>query len=350
MQKLYRDFVNHSEIFSGEIYSKSKCMELERQIHQNIIKNLLIDENENTTEILSDRIWQKNNKTFVVCLVDEFSTCSNVGLPVQELFDKDTIVITDNVTLKQTDYKIINLPKSFFGIYAYTPDIVEFNPTRLINLPINRMDPLREVILFDFLIKTDNIFFNFNCMTHNKNETFETNFQVLGPAAQDRYIEQFNKIKDKMPMKNHNMNFEQTMYSSYVNAIVETYSAPDIVALSEKTFRALQTPSPWTLYSGIGAINYLKSLGFDVLDDIIDHGYNAYFSDNVFSPESKSRVTHFVDSTIKNAENLSKMSHDALSTRCLDAAVHNQNLLKLFKNNWCSDFDQWCNNLDKYVS
>ena len=51
----------------------------------------------------------------------------------------------------------------------------------------------------------------------------------------------------------------------------------DHVVFSEKLFRALQLPRPWMLFCSPQSVKLLKSYGFDVLDDYVDHGYDEEF-------------------------------------------------------------------------
>jgi hypothetical protein len=328
---------NPEEIYQGEIFRKSRCIDLEHQVLtfiQNQIKKLKYSSlDQNGTK------WEKQNKSVIVRLVDDITTCSSFGKSTSNLFDKNTIVLTDNKVTVDTEYQVIKLPDSFFGIYYYRPIKYSFNPKKLVNLSINRMDPLRLIIFMDFLLKTDNLYCNFNCISNSPDETVEDVFNVLGPDIVSRYQVKFSEIINQMPLKNHSMTLEQSMQSSFVNAVIETYSGNNVIALSEKIFRALQTPAPWTVYSGRGTVNFLKNMGFDVLDDIIDHSYNC--CDFSAPLETTGSAITFVNATIENSIAVSKISTQYLIDRCRTAAEHNQAVLKKMRQQWPIDLAQW---------
>lgn len=110
------------------------------------------------------------------------------------------------------------------------------------------------------------------------------------------------------------------------------------MAFSEKIFRALQTPMPWTVYSATGAVEYLKSLNFDVLEDLIDHGYNAIHQD---SPYGLAKIAGFVDSSLRNVTRLQNLDIEQIKQRCCQAAIHNQSVLAQMRSQWPKDFAQW---------
>ena len=70
---------------------------------------------------------------------------------------------------------------------------------------------------------------------------------------------------------------EQVIMETNVSLILETFMNEDHVVFSEKLFRALQLPRPWMLFCSPQSVKLLKSYGFDVLDDYVDHGYDEEF-------------------------------------------------------------------------
>jgi len=104
------------------------------------------------------------------------------------------------------------------------------------------------------------------------------------------------------------------------------------VALSEKTFRALVTPRLWTLYSGKHSVAYLRSLGFDVMDDLIDHNSYDTLSHN------QDKVTEFIAASNPMVK---RFDWQDIENRCNQAAEHNQNILSQFKQQWPDDFATW---------
>jgi hypothetical protein len=50
---------------------------------------------------------------------------------------------------------------------------------------------------------------------------------------------------------------------------------PGLVRLTEKTLKALGSGLPFVVFGNAGVIEGLRALGFDVFDDLLDHGYDA---------------------------------------------------------------------------
>jgi hypothetical protein len=130
------------------------------------------------------------------------------------------------------------------------------------------------------------------------------------------------------------MNMEQSHVSGWLNVIVETYLGEMNVALSEKIFRALCTPVPWIMMGPRLAVDYLKQLGFDVLDDLVDH--DLYDSKSI---RSKAQIMpELITATVQD---LKKQDFNALQQRCLDAANNNQAVLLALKQRWPQEFADW---------
>ncbi len=345
---------------AGDIFQKSQCINLENSL-MNFFQNNLIMLGYDSIEP-SRKIWQRGNKTVVVCLVDDVISCaSDYDKSISNLFDSNTVVITDNKINAPTEYKVLNLPDSFFGIYHYKPDNFKFDPIKLVNLSVNRVDPIRQLILLELIAQTKNhddyfndIHVNFNCFAHGtlstKNQfidNFKNTWDILFSDVLIPYQSIVNNIAELMPIKNHNLTLEESSMSACVNMVIETYSGNDVVALSEKTFRALVTPSPWTVYSGRHTVGLLKSLGFDVLDDIVDHTYSHKTYNESIGPASKSK--DYVIQSLVNADRV-KDNRSVIGERCLHAAEKNQQLLFKMRQAWPADFATWWSNNVQYVA
>jgi len=342
----------------GEIFQKSQCTNLENSL-MNFFQNTLTMLGYNSIEP-SKKIWRREDKTVVVCLVDDIISCAtDYSKSISNLFDSNTTVITDNKINAPTDYQVLNLPNSFFGIYYYKPANGQFSPIKKVNLSINRVDPIRQLILLELIAQTKNqsnyfndIHVNFNCFSHGRLVTknqlidnFKNTWSMLFSDILKPYQQIVNDISDLMPIKNHNLTLEESMMSAYVNMVIETYSGNDVIALSEKTFRALLTPSPWTVYSGRHTVGLLTSLGFDVLDDIVDHSYSNKSYSETIGLVSKS--TDYVLQSLINADRVKLESN--LHKRCVKATEKNQKLLFEMRQQWPVDFSQWWSNNIKYV-
>jgi hypothetical protein len=150
----------------------------------------------------------------------------------------------------------------------------------------------------------------------------------------------FVKLAQLMPLKNYAFDHDQTYVSSWLNITVETYSSDNVVSISEKIFRCLVTPAPWIAYSGRYTIARLRSLGFDVLDNVVDHSYDCVI-------EAHHKIPSFVDTARTTITALKTHDQSQLTARCQAAATHNQQQLAKMKSAWHTDFDVWLTNTIK---
>jgi hypothetical protein len=138
-----------------------------------------------------------------------------------------------------------------------------------------------------------------------------------------------------MPIRNYEIDHDEIFNRSYVNIVSETYSSDNNIALSEKIFRALVTPAPWTVLSGRYTVAYLTSLGFDTLSDLVDH--NHY--DRLIEFQEKPRI--FVWKSLEVVKAAKSKNLAVLQDRCQRAATHNQTVLASMAAQWPNDFAQW---------
>ena len=332
------------EIFSGEIWKKSRCLEHEHHVNQRMFDLLLSQGFEKTDHF---RIWKKNYQTVIVCLVDDIRSCSSdyhVDLPY--LFDKNTIVITDNYLTCPSMFPVINVPASFFGIYHYAPDPQIWQPDRDFSFQINRIDTRRFKLMVDLCWRShaDLGYINFNCEDRvntkfSATQVFEQFLPSLGPNEQ-KYMPAYERIRNQVPVKNYDVEFDSVPYRSWLNIVVETYSSDTVISVSEKIFRALITPAPWTVYSGRYTVARLESLGFDCMSDMIDH--NHY--DRLKEVENKIPVFNW--KSLEIAKHLKELGEDRVRYRCLQASLTNQRLLAEFQRTREQDFDRWLSKLE----
>jgi hypothetical protein len=344
------------QIHSGEIFVASKCMS-----HEHALANFLhsvLDQQGYICQTDSKRIWKKHTHQVIVVLTDDFGVVrDNFELVPADWFDSNTTVITDNYMPHQTNYQICKLPNSYYGVFDYSPANQNFDPQHRFNLCINRMDHQRIVILLEALTQCKDMMsqdlVNFNGRNpSNSNETskelqlnFEKYFDQLDPTLQQLYFSLI-EIKNNLPLRNHSISIEQAHVSAYVNLVVETYAGNASIAFSEKIFRALVTPAPWTVFSAQGAVGYLKNLGFDVLDDLVDHSYDTVVQE---WPHGVNKIKCWVESSLNTYNLLKNIPLDQLQARCLQAAAHNQNLLTIFRAQWPVDFADWLKSTIKFL-
>jgi len=333
------------QIHQGEIFEKSQCMTHEHALAR--FFSSILEMLEYTTTDPVRRKWQRKNKTVVVCLADDFNICSqDIRISPREWFDKNTIVITDNYITRDTQYCVYQLPTSYFGVFSYTPALQDFNPQQGLNFSVNRLDYQRELLLLEFLKQVNRDYYiNFNAWDlngpNNTAQDCSANFLKYWKDLSNRHPHLDALAKETsqhLPIKNHSMTIEQVHASAYINMVVETYAGNTTITFSEKIFRALCTPAPWTLFACKGSVDYLKKLGFDVLDDLIDHSYNQISQD---PPNGIVKIQAFITASVAHAEKLKTLDLTTLQMRCKKAAQHNQSRLASMRANWANDFANW---------
>lgn len=342
-------------IHTREIWTKTSCLHKETDVNHTIRSKL---ENLGYIPSPNDCDRHTNQKQTVInCIVDDWRSRSNeYHDDTPYLFDKNTIILTDNQVLCPTQYKIYQLPKSFFGIYSYEPENNFWNPTRDFCFSVNRIDQARLKLMLELAwrVHLDRGWVNFNCelrysdgtgplLTHTRN-AFEYMWSELDTHSKSIYEPSFKLLAPQMPLKNYEMSHEIAHISSFLNIVVETYHGDNNIALSEKIFRALVTPVPWTVYSGRYTVAYLESMGFDCLSDIINH--NHY--DRLKNVENKINI--FIWKSLDTAKQLKQQNFESLQARCKEAATHNQELLKRMAKQWPDDFNQWLKNLSNQLN
>lgn len=350
------DLYHH--IYNGEIFQKTCCIEQENNL-VDFFRNTLTNLGYHSVDS-SRKVWQRGDRTVVVCLVDDVSTCSEsvVSLTPYQ-FDASTVVITDNRINCPTQYRVLQLPSSFFGIYSYTPELSEWTPEKRFGLSVNRIDQKRLLLLLELAFymprvsddkiladfEYDNV--NFNCWSWTGDNTtadglrdnFVRLYAELPDDQQEHYRDFYNELLKKMPIKNYIDSPELIMTKNWLNLIVETYSGPETVALSEKIFRALVTPAPWAALSGRYSVAYLTELGFDVLDDLVDHRYDYCETSSTEIVDNK--IVDIMNVAKDTVARLQQQDLAKLQARCKQAAQHNQALLATMKQQWPRDFAAW---------
>jgi hypothetical protein len=347
----------YHQIYQGEIFQKSQCIWHENTLMNFFRSNLLSLGYKPLSD--NNKVYQRGTRQVVICLVDDFSTCStnhNTSLPY--LFDKDTVVITDNYITVPTQYQVCQLPPSFFGIYNHTPSDAKWNPDRRFNFSVNRLDTKRMLVLLEIWNRVmlmaadgftvDNLdYINFNCWAWSGDngsvsglkENFTQQWQQLELHYQEVYQHVYEDLLPHMPFCNHDLDHKQSHLQAWANIVIETYSSDTTVALSEKTFRALCLPVPWIVYAGKHTVAYLHSLGFDILHDAISHEYDGMIVNKTAAYGDK--MVDFIFEGHDAVEKFKAMPWPELSQRCEQAAQHNQTLLAQMQSNWPIDFANW---------
>lgn len=354
----FENLIDSKNPLGGEAYTKSNYL-FHEQVLMDFFIGLLMNLGYTCCEP-SGRVWTRGSANVIVCLADDaFTFGTNSDTPVGHKISTDTVVITDNSFLGSPKHTILKMPDSYFGIYSYEPEYSDWQPTKRFNFSINRFCEQRLLILLELIHQTggvDNLlaqdYINFNVWNPNGNNeqiehirsNFTTGWGKVNPAYQAIYSQYMEQLTEEIPICNHNFTHNQVHVSAWMNLVVETYAGDTNRTVSEKTFRALVTPAPWTLYACRYTVEMLKTMGFDVLDDIIDHGYNKFLQSNGIQ-----KIQQFVAGSIENQRRLAEMDFDKLKTRCVKAAQHNQQLLAKMRKQFPLDFVSWLPTVIKHI-
>jgi hypothetical protein len=275
--------------------------------------------------------------------------CQLIDMLSFELFqtnvvNKNKVVITNTIFTDAVfdTIHLEQLPSSFYGIYYHNYDLKIQLPSKSYNCFINRIDPNRQS-WFYLLIKRgilDQGYVSFNLdisrTPYYKKltplEAFEYQFQnfLLN------FKEQHQISKTIVPYCNFSdtSDLSTVIMDSKFSIVLETFFNDNRgITYSEKIFRCLQLPRPWVLYGQQHAVHYLRLMGFDVLDDLIDHNYYDV-----------------VDFEINRQHKILNLSEDLCNyditkhyDRLIEAAQHNQNLLLNFSAAADKDFEDALN-------
>jgi hypothetical protein len=336
-----------SMIHNGEIWLKSQCWPQEEQLVGDIYTCLKKHNYQNINPFSHTRsCWQRGNQKVVVSLVDDLWDCAtDRSQDTPYLFDRNTTVVTDNFLNCPSIYRLYQTPQSFYGIYSYTPANLDWTPDRDYTFAVNRLDFKRMQVLLQLYqnLGFDSGYVNFNCLLGRHILTPEHRRQSFIEQVNKHSVEQQEttallKLANQMPIKNHNLEHDGAYNQSWLNIIVETYSSDNVISTSEKIFRCLVTPVPWIAYAGRYTISKLRELGFDVMDDIVDHSYDRLL-------EVQHKMPKLADSAKKTIAYVKNLPWSQAKSRCQAAAFHNQTLLEELSRIWKDNQHVWLQQL-----
>lgn len=326
------------DIFNNQIAVKSGCHDREHQV-LNMIRGVL---HTHHWQRKSEHEWHRGLQRIFLRLVDSITDVIDLDATTPR-----DLIITDNHISRPVNARVIQLPPSWFGIYYHVPQSMTHDETRDYSFLINRVDASRIRLLLA-LHKRRHLhhgWINFNCvLPENWNQhtnliarsNWEKHYMCLGQGVRDAYQGEYQRLAPLMPFRNHALSHDQALQNSKINLVVETYHHDDVIAMGEKIFAAMCVPRPWMLFGGRFSIILLRNLGFDVLDDVIDHSY-----DQLTLVQDK--YNKFVDISIAN-------TLDVPADRLEQAAANNQQRLANLRDQWPRDFSDWLTSLDKTLS
>ena len=93
----------------------------------------------------------------------------------------------------------------------------------------------------------------------------------------DEELNYWNSIKNSLPRKSESrlsqdLTDSPQVTDSYLHLVTETTVIPDVF-VTEKTWKPVAAGVPFLVFGNPGTIGFLKTLGVDTYDDVIDHAY-----------------------------------------------------------------------------
>lgn len=207
-------------------------------------------------------------------------------IPKEDIYSRDSGVILNGCKLVPTQQifkKVVDLPKSLYGIHYIPPKIWDRNIDKEFNCFINRNDPIRQTWFYLLYSKNllDKAYVSYNAVARtnlvdkDRDDYFDKNHRTFLSSFDDIY----DDIKKIIPYKSFEEtgDLRDTILRTKFSIVLETYfERTDSITFSEKTYRVLQTPRPWILFGSTGSVQYLRELGFYVYDDFVDHSYDLH--------------------------------------------------------------------------
>jgi hypothetical protein len=200
---------------------------------------------------------------------------------VGENYRSFDLVITDNII---SNFQYLELWPEYWGSFSYNPHYQNNTPTRLFNCFINRTDTVRQSWFYQ-LVRRKLIYQGFvSFLLDYRKELLPAGIDIQNKLELYQWVfdqgceifaAEHELMKDQVPFQNFSGDLDQVICDSCISLVIETYfDRNDVIAFSEKIFRALQLPRPFLLYCASGAVKSLRDNGFDVYDDIVDHSYD----------------------------------------------------------------------------
>ena len=225
-----------------------------------------------------DRIWSAGCQQKEDAIAQALSE-HNIAHTLVDVIRDDlhTNYATDNQFHSPVEY--INLAPEFWHIYRCPAISENIYPNKHFNVMMNRISGERLMLLY--MLKQAQLFekglIGFNCLYHDRDPDQlqrQANFsRVHEDCGWHQWNELHKELLHEMPLL-LDMDPDTAAMSSDITLVVESYVSDSVIAFSEKIFRALQTPRPWILFCSPGSVDVLRSAGFDVLDDVVDHSYD----------------------------------------------------------------------------
>lgn len=217
-------------------------------------------------------------------------------------------------------------PSSWYGMYAGDVPIEDILTDKPFNCFISRIDPFRQswayLLIRRGLWNQGYISFSVNPSPHDRDDLLLSAEQILDRNFKKNMLHfstEHEILKTQVPYRNFDdSNLNKVIMNSAFSIVIETCAKGGLISFSEKIMRHLKLPRPWVLFTSQHGVKYLKQIGFDILDDVVDHSYD----DILHNAERQSRILDIAESMCNLQINSS------LQQRFKTAAQHNQDLLQ----------------------
>ena len=187
--------------------------------------------------------------------------------------DPNATIVTDNHALRPVAGKVINLLPELWHIWRFDP-VYEDCTSKGFNCFMNRVRGDRNEVFYELIRRNllDKGAVSYNITVEELNNQYQS-------AEMFRYKNEHLIAQDLLPYNKVDQlgSLEQVIMKTNVSLILETFMNEDHITFSEKLFRALQLPRPWLLFCSPKSVSLLRTHGFDVLDDYVDHSYDDEF-------------------------------------------------------------------------
>lgn len=301
-----------------------------RTVLKAVTKNLINNKwNLLSTDNIATGKFEKNKKTLGV----NFVHCDKI--------DSD-FVITDSISCNlNKNNRIISLSPIIFGNYFCNFQYQNQKPKKLFNCFIRRGCSTRQSWFFWLirknLVDQGNLTFWFQNRDFSINNLSEQQyFEYCYKNNESVFAEEYNFFHKNytLPFKNFTSDIETAIIDSQKTLTIETYfSSENLSIFSEKTWRTIQLPRPFLLFSTPNNVKLLREWGFEVYDDYIDHSYDQehdWIKRQSLILEQLDKPIEYTDSVLEDFE---------------QRAVHNRNLLKNYKQQWPDYFSKFLDQL-----
>jgi len=321
--------------YNNQVFRLSQCLRQEHALID-MIEHMLKARGYHNTGL---HVWQRQDRRVILAIVDDIEHANHAHSEdfLADLSPTD-LVITDATANRPLNCRVIQLPDSWFGIYAHSPQVTQ-PVIKAFSLPINRIDYNRTFLImrlyFDQVL--DQGLVNFNCVDRSQgpeqsDQQRRERWEKFSTDVVEWYGSKYQRSRDdlipRMPLRNHDLEHDAVCQAGALQVVVETYCSDHTVCVSEKIFQALCLPRPWIVLSGTWTVARLRQLGFDVMDDVIDHA--AYDGARM----NDDKIVHLSGMIRAWSENFQLDNWNAIQHRAAAAAEHNQRLLYALQDQW----------------